>query len=73
MSRFIEREVEPGGELDRAQHAQAVVGERHRIDDAEEPALKVAAAVERVQILAGQRIPRDGVDGEIAAARGVFQ
>ena len=73
VSRFIEREVEPGGELDRAQHAQAVVGERHRIDDAEKPAAKVAAAVEWVQVLAGERIPRDGVDGEIAAARGVLE
>ena len=38
----IERELEPGGELDRAQHAQAVVAERRGIDGAQQRALESA-------------------------------
>ena len=40
-ARFVvERESEPRGELNRAKHAQAVVGERRRIDDAEQRAAR---------------------------------
>ena len=47
-SLVVERELEPRRELNRAQHAQAVVAEGLRIDDAEEPARQVAASVERI-------------------------
>ena len=59
-------ELEPRRKLHGAQHAQAVVAERRRIDDAEKPALDVAAAVAGVEVLAGQRIPGDRVDREVA-------
>ena len=62
--------LEPRGELHGAQHAQAVVAEGRRIDDAQDAPLEIAAAVERIEVLVGQRIPRDGVDREVAPARG---
>ena len=51
------RQLESRGELHGAQHAQAVVAEASRIDDAQPPRLQVGAAVERVDVFAGQRIP----------------
>ena len=33
------------------------------------PPLEIAAAVERIEVLVGQRIPRDRVDGEVAPPR----
>ena len=71
--RVVEREVEPRGELHRAQHAQAVVGER-RADRrcAAARRSRSRAAVERIEVLAGQRIPRDRVDREVAAPRRLF-
>ena len=47
----VERELEPRGELHRAQHAQAVVAERRGIDGAQQPALEVGAAVERILVV----------------------
>ena len=44
----VERELEARGKLHRAQHAQAVVAERRRIDGAQDAALEIGAAVERV-------------------------
>ena len=41
------------------------------IDGAQQPPLEIAAAVERIDVLAGQRIPGDGVDGEVAPPRGL--
>ena len=70
--RFVEREVEARRELHRAQDAQAVVGEGVRIDHAQDPAIEIAPAVERVEVFAGQRIVRDRVDGEVAAPRRLF-
>ena len=66
----VHLEPEPGGELDAAQHAQAVVAKRPRIDGAQHPALEqIAAAVERVEVGVGQRIPGDRVDREVAPPR----
>ena len=62
----VEREIEPRRKLDGAQHTQAVVAERGRIDHAEQTAGDVAAAVARIEILTGQRIPGDRVDREVA-------
>ena len=63
-----------GGELNPAQHAQAVVGERLRVHHSQESSLQqIAPAVERIDVLAGQRIPGDGVDSEVAAPRGFRQ
>ena len=65
----LEPGLEAGGELDRAQHAEAVVTERPRIDDAQHAVGEVVAAVERIEIAFPQRIPGDRVDGEVAAPR----
>ena len=67
----VERTLEARGELQRAQHPQAVVGERVGVDHAQAAGGEVVAAVERVEVLAGQRIPGDRVDGEVAPARGL--
>ena len=48
----VERELEPRRELHGAQHSQAVVAERRRIDHAEKPPLDVPAAVAGIQVLA---------------------
>ena len=69
----VERALEAGRELQRTQHAQAVVGERARIDDAQPAGRQVVAAVEGIQVLAGERIPGDGVDGEVAAPGGLLE
>ena len=66
----VERQLESRRELDRAQHAQAVVAERLVIDDAKDSPGKIATTIEGILVLAGQRIPRDGVDGEVATACG---
>src|SRR5262245_50250693 len=63
--------LEPGSELDGSEHPQAVVGKTGRIDDAEDSAVDVASPVERIFVLAGQGIPGNGVDREVAAAGGV--
>ena len=66
-------QVESRGELDAAEHAEAVVAEGPRIDGAQHPALEqIAPAVERVEVGVGQRIPGDRVDGEVPAPRGVL-
>ena len=44
-------ELEAGGELNGAQGAQAVLGERRGIDGAQDAALQVALSVERIEIL----------------------
>ena len=64
----IERAVEARRELHRAQHAQAVFAERPCIDRAQDAAFEVGAAVVRIEIFVGERIPRDRVDREVAAA-----
>ncbi len=69
----VERELESRGELHGAQHSQAVVAERRRIDDAEKPPLDVPAAVAGVEVFARQRIPRDRVDREVAPPHGLGQ
>ena len=66
----VERELEPRGELHGAQRTQAIVRKRLRIDGAQQPARQVRLAIEGVFVHLGQRIPRDGVDGEVAASRG---
>ncbi len=68
---LVELEVEPRGELHGAQHAQAVLGERGRIDGAKDAPGEVGPAVERVEVLVADRLPGDGVHREVAAARGV--
>ncbi len=66
---FLQCELEPGRELHRAQRAQAVVGERLRIDGAQQAPIEILASRERIFVLAGQRVPRDRVDREVAPAR----
>ena len=67
----VHRQFESRRELQRPEHAKAVVAERGRIDDPQEAQVKVGAPVEGIDQLAGQRIPRHRVDREIAPARGV--
>ncbi len=69
----VDVELEARGELKRAQHAQAVLPECDGIDRAEQPPLEIPAAVERILVLAGERIPGDGVNCEVAPSRGLFQ
>jgi hypothetical protein len=69
----IHLELEARRELQAAQDAEAIVTERARIDGPEHSALEqIAPPVERIEVGAGQRIPGDGVDREIAAARRVL-
>src|SRR5262249_31675793 len=65
---LVRRKREPCGKLNRPEGAEAVVGERLRIDDTEHAPLDVAAAVERILVLPGQRIPEDRVDAKITPA-----
>ncbi len=67
---LVELEVESRGELHRTQHAQAVLGERGRIDGAKAAPGEVGAAVERVDVPVIERIPGDRIHREIATARG---
>ena len=65
----VERESQRGGEADRAERAQAVLAKaRQRIAHrAEPPVLEIAHAAERIAQVVGERIPGDGIDGEVAA------
>ena len=65
----VQPQIEPGGKLHRPQHPQAVVEKALAIDDAKEAPADIATAVEGIQVLPGERIPGDGIDGEIAAPR----
>ena len=65
----LECHLEAGRELERAKHSQRVVAEPVAIDHAQDPALEIGPASPRVQVLAGQRIPGDGVDREVTPAR----
>ena len=55
-----------------AEDAKTVVCKASGVDDPQQAPAEVAAAVERVQVVVGQRIPGDRVDGEIAAAGGLL-
>src|SRR5262249_42724255 len=68
----IESEFQPCGELNGTEDTQAVIAERRRIDHTQQTPPDVAAAVERVEVVAGQRIPGNRVDGEIPPARSLF-
>ena len=66
---LVDPELEAAGELDGPQHAQAVVAECPRVDGPQDAALEVRAAADRVDVFAGQRVPPDGIDREVAAAK----
>ncbi len=68
---FVHRQFEARGELQGAEHAERVVGEGRRVDQAQAPVRQVVASAHRVLVDVGQRIPGDGVDGEIAPPRGL--
>ena len=55
---LVERHLEPRRELHRAQHAQAVVAERGRIDRLENLRSRSCAAVERIEVFARSADPR---------------
>ena len=62
--------LEPRRELHGAQHAQAVVAERRRVDHAQQPALEIAAAVERIESTRRSADPtRSALIGEVAPPR----
>ena len=64
-------ELEPRRELDRPQHPQAVVARRCCGSTARSSRRSRSdAAVERIEVLVGERIPGDGVDREVAPPRG---
>jgi hypothetical protein len=68
---FRDRELEPRGELQRAQHAEAVIGERLRVDHPQHAAPEIGASLERIDVLAGKRVPGDRVDREVTAPCGL--
>ncbi len=72
LRRLVHGEPEPRRELQRAQDAQAVVGERPLVDHPQHARVEVAASAERIEVLAGERVEQDGVDGEVAPAARVF-
>jgi hypothetical protein len=67
---LIRPEIEPRGKLQRPQHAQRIVRKGVRVDDAQDAPLEIVAPVEGVDVVAGQRIPHDGVDGKVTPPRG---
>ena len=71
--RLVDLEFEARRELDGPQDAQAVVAEGRRIDHAQAPGAQIAAPPVGIEVLPPQRVPGDGVDGEVAAARGLRQ
>src|SRR5262245_16615854 len=66
----LEGELETCGELHGAERTQAVVGKCVQIHGAQQTSFKISATIERVFVAAGQRIPRDRVDREVASPRG---
>ena len=44
-----------------------------RIDGAQQAPIEIGASIERILELAGQRVPGDGVDGEVAPAGGLLE
>src|ERR1044071_8347031 len=66
-------EPEARGELRGAQDAQGVLDEGLRGDGAQQFRLHVCEPPMRVDDLAVERVFEDGVDGEVAAARGLFE
>ena len=68
----IQRKVQPRGELNRPQDAQAVVAKGGRIDHPQDAPFEVVPSAGRIEILAGQRIPGNRVDREIAAPGGLL-
>ncbi len=66
--RRIDPAVEARRELQRTQHAQAVVAERPRIDHPQQPPREILASAMGVEMLAAERIPADRVDREVAPA-----
>ena len=68
----VELEIEARHELDRAQHPEAVIRKCPGVDHPQAAPLEVVAAAKRIEVFVGQRIPRDGVDGEIAPPGGLL-
>ena len=66
-------EFKTGGELHGAQDAQRIFTEVGAIDGAQNAVFEIDTAVERIEDFPGKRVRPDGVDGEIAAARGLFK
>ena len=63
-------EIEAGNELHAAKDAQRVFAKMVG-DMAQCPALKICAAIPRIDYFASERIAVNGVDGKVAAGRGV--
>jgi hypothetical protein len=68
----VELEIEARHELERAQHPEAVVRKGPGVDHSQAASLEVLAAGKRIEVFVSQRIPRDGVDREIAPAGGLL-
>ena len=47
----VDRQLEPRGKLQRAEHTQRVVAKRCRIDHAQDTALEIVPALKRIEIL----------------------
>ena len=71
--RLVDLELQTCRELNRTQHAQAVVAEGAWVDHAQALGVQIVTPPMRVQVLPRQRVPGDGVHGEVAAPRGLRQ
>ncbi len=69
LGRLLESEVQAGRELNGPQNSQTVVAEGRRIGRPKQAPSEILQAPVGIEVLAGQRIPRDGVDREVAAPR----
>src|SRR5437588_1801456 len=68
----LDLEFKSRGELRGPQHAQAVFGEGVGRNRAQQPGLEIVAAVKWIDNLCGKWVLQDRVNGEIAAARALF-
>ena len=59
--------------LQGTEDTEGVVCERARINHTEDTELEVFPPLEWIEIFAGERIPSDGIDGEVATPGGVLE
>ena len=67
----VDRELEAGEELQRAEHPEAVVAERRRVHHLQPAGGQVVTSSARIVVRVVARIPRNRIDREVAAAGGV--
>ncbi len=68
----IELELKASGELNRPEHAQAVLWKGPGVDGPQHPSRQILAAAVGIDVLAGEGIPGDRVDSEVPPPCGFF-